>query len=46
MMLKDFLSAKTPHEKREVIRGFNALYYIFGDTQDPRNPYEEGENHE
>lgn len=44
-MLRDFLEAKTPQEKRAVITNFAPHYFIFGNTLDPRNPYE-GENHE
>lgn len=44
-MLHDFLRAKTPSEKRQVITNFAPHYFIFGTTLDPRNPYER-ENHE
>lgn len=39
-MLTDFLNAKTPHDKREVIKSFNPYYFQFGNKLDPRNPYE------
>ena len=42
-MLADFLRATTPSEKREVIKNFAPHYFIFGDTLDPRNPYENQE---
>jgi hypothetical protein len=42
-MLADFLRAKTPYEKREIIKTFSPHYFVFGNTLDPRNPYEEGE---
>lgn len=35
-MLRDFLLAKTPHEKREVIKTFNPYYFAFGETLNPR----------
>lgn len=35
-MLTEFLQAQTPHEKREVIKSFNPLYFVFGETLDPR----------
>lgn len=44
-MLQSFLNAKTPHEKREVIKSFNPYYFQFGDRLDPRNPYEEDTNY-
>ena len=44
-MLTDFLRATTPHEKRAVITAFAPHYFIFGESLDPRNPYEEM-NHE
>lgn len=40
-MLTDFLKATTPSEKRAVITAFAPHYFIFGDTLDPRNPYEQ-----
>jgi hypothetical protein len=40
-MLVDFLRAKTPHEKREVIKTFNPYYFVFGDTLNPQK-----ENHD
>ena len=45
-MLTDFLRATTPSEKREVIKNFAPHYFIFGESLDPRNPYElnEGES--
>ena len=39
-MLRDFLLAKTPYEKREVIKTFNPFYFTFGETLDP-NPRKE-----
>ena len=42
-MLTEFLKAKTPNEKREVIKSFNPYYFVFGDTLDP-NPTKE--NHD
>lgn len=39
-MLADFLRAKTPAEKRKVIQNFAPYYFIFGNTLNPRNPYE------
>lgn len=35
-MLTEFLRAKTPHEKREVIKSFNPHYFVFGETLNPR----------
>ncbi len=35
-MLTEFMQAQTPHEKREVIKGFNPLYFVFGETLNPR----------
>jgi hypothetical protein len=29
-MLTEFLNAHTPHQKREVIKSFNPLYFVFG----------------
>jgi hypothetical protein len=29
-MLTEFMQAQTPHEKREVIKSFNPLYFVFG----------------
>jgi hypothetical protein len=43
-MLANFLRAKTPHEKRQVILSFNPYYFQFGDKLDPRNPYERNED--
>lgn len=40
-MLRDFLNAKTPQAKREIIATFAPHYFIFGERLDPRNPYEE-----
>lgn len=40
-MLSTFLSAKTPQEKREVIKSFNPYYFTFGETL---NPYKEIED--
>lgn len=40
-MLRDFLTAKTASEKRQVIKNFAPHYFIFGERLDPRNPYEE-----
>jgi hypothetical protein len=42
-MLHDFLKAKTPSEKRQVIKNFAPHYFIFGNTLDPR-PLKENEN--
>jgi hypothetical protein len=37
-MLAEFMQAQTPHEKREVIRSFNPLYFILTpDTQENHN---------
>jgi hypothetical protein len=37
-MLTEFMKAQTPHEKREVIRSFNPLYFILTpDTQENHN---------
>ena len=35
-MLTEFLNAHTPHQKREVIKTFNPLYFVFGETLNPR----------
>ena len=35
-MLTEFLNAHTPQQKREVIKGFNPLYFVFGETLNPR----------
>jgi hypothetical protein len=35
-MLTQFLNAHTPQEKRAVIRSFNPLYFVFGETLNPR----------
>ena len=40
-MLSTFLTAKTPQEKREVIKSFNPYYFTFGETL---NPYKENED--
>jgi len=42
-MLRDFLLAKTPHEKRQVIKTFNPYYFQFGTTLDAR-PTQENDN--
>ena len=39
-MLTEFLNAHTPQEKREVIKGFNPLYFVFGETLNPRKEVE------
>ena len=39
-MLKTILRAKTPQEKREIIKSFNPYYFTFGETL---NPYKERE---
>ena len=39
-MLTEFMQAQTPHEKREVIRSFNPLYFVFGETLNPRKEVE------
>lgn len=39
-MLANFLSAKTPYEKREVIRTFNPYYFALGETFNPRKEIE------
>ena len=39
-MLTEFMKAQTPHEKREVIRSFNPLYFVFGETLNPRKEVE------
>jgi hypothetical protein len=39
-MLTEFLNAQTAHEKREVIRSFNPLYFVFGETLNPRKEVE------
>ena len=37
-MLAEFMQAQTPHQKREVIRSFNPLYFILTpDTQENHN---------
>jgi hypothetical protein len=41
-MLTEFLNAHTPQQKREVIKSFNPLYFVFGETLNPRKE----ENHE
>lgn len=43
-MLADFLRAKTPHEKREVIRTFTPHYFVFGETLNPNDPYKENDH--
>lgn len=43
-MLRDFLVATTPEEKRKVIESFAPHYFVFGNKLDPRNPYEENED--
>jgi hypothetical protein len=42
-MLTEFLNAHTPQQKREVIRSFNPLYFVFGETLNPRKeePHED-----
>ena len=35
-MLTEFLNANSPQQKREVIKTFNPLYFVFGETLDPR----------
>jgi len=45
-MLTDFLKATTPSEKRQVIKNFAPHYFVFGETLDPRNPYEKENDHE
>lgn len=40
-MLTEFLNAHTPHQKREVIKSFNPLYFVFGETLNPRPQKEE-----
>lgn len=35
-MLTEFLNAHSPQQKREVIKTFNPLYFVFGETLDPR----------
>ena len=44
-MLRDFLQAKTPQEKRAVITAFAPHYFVFGTQLNPTNPYKES-NHE
>jgi hypothetical protein len=39
-MLTEFLNAHTPQEKREVIKSFNPLYFVFGETLNPRKEVE------
>jgi hypothetical protein len=39
-MLTEFLNAHTPQQKREVIRSFNPLYFVFGETLNPRKEVE------
>ena len=39
-MLTEFLNAHTPQEKRAVIRSFNPLYFVFGETLNPRKEVE------
>ena len=43
-MLRDFLNAPTPEEKRRVIASFAPHYFVFGNTLNPNNPYEESNN--
>lgn len=42
-MLTDFLRAKTPQEKREVIKNFAPYYFVFGNKLEPNNVRYEGE---
>ena len=46
MMLADFLRATTPQAKRQVIKNFAPHYFIFGESLDPRNPYEKENDNE
>lgn len=39
-MLTEFLNAHTPYQKREVIKSFNPLYFVFGETLNPRKEVE------
>jgi hypothetical protein len=39
-MLTEFLNAHTAQQKREVIRSFNPLYFVFGETLNPRKEVE------
>ena len=43
-MLTEFMQAQTAHEKREVIRSFNPLYFVFGETLNPRQEVEHETN--
>lgn len=42
-MLTEFLNANSPQQKREVIKTFNPLYFVFGETLDPRKEVEHEE---
>jgi hypothetical protein len=42
-MLTEFLNAHSPQQKREVIKTFNPLYFVFGETLDPRKEVEHEE---
>jgi hypothetical protein len=43
-MLTEFLNAHTPLQKREVIKSFNPLYFVFGETLNPRKEVEHETN--
>ena len=43
-MLRDFLNARTPAEKRRVIESFAPHYFIFGTQLNPNNPYKENDD--
>ena len=43
-MLGNFLRAKTAEEKRAVIESFAPHYFVFGNTLNPNNPYEENDD--
>lgn len=44
LMLADLLKAKTPKEKREVIKTFSPYHFAFGTKLNPNNPYEENQD--
>ena len=45
-MLYDMVQAPTPQAKRDIIKTFNPYFFMFGESLDPRNPYEENANEE
>jgi len=44
LMLANLLKAKTPKEKREVIKTFSPYHFAFGTKLNPNNPYKENED--